>query len=44
MCRYCRLLAILAAFVLLLTACDGGGVEVEDELPPDRARSAARIQ
>ena len=33
MCRYCRLLAILAAFVLLLTACDGGGAEVEDELP-----------
>lgn len=32
--RYCRLLAILAAFALLLTACGGAGEEVEDELPP----------
>ncbi|MBR4544673.1 MAG: hypothetical protein IKO14_01660 [Oscillibacter sp.] len=32
--RYCRLLAILTAFVLLLTACDGGGEEVGDELSP----------
>ena len=34
--RYCRLLAILTAFVLLLTACDGAGEEVGDEQPsPD---------
>ena len=32
--RYCRLLAILAAFALLLTACSGAGEEVEDELLP----------
>lgn len=31
--RYCRLLAILAAFVLLLTACGGAGEEIEDKLP-----------
>ncbi|MBQ9521819.1 MAG: hypothetical protein IJR72_04530 [Oscillospiraceae bacterium] len=34
MWRYCRLFAIVTAFVLLLTACGGAGAEIEDELPP----------